>query len=69
MVADRLWAESGLQPSDVQTAVIYDPFTPFVLLQLEEFGFCGRGESAAFVRDTGIEHKFYELGELPNEIK
>ena len=54
VVADRLWAESGLQPSDVQTAVIYDPFTPFVLLQLEEFGFCGRGESAAFVRDVGI---------------
>jgi 17-hydroxy-3-oxo-4-pregnene-20-carboxyl-CoA lyase len=54
VVADRLWAESGLQPSDVQTAVIYDPFTPFVLLQLEEFGFCGRGESKDFVREVGI---------------
>jgi 17-hydroxy-3-oxo-4-pregnene-20-carboxyl-CoA lyase len=54
VVADRLWAESGLTQQDVQTAVIYDPFTPFVLLQLEEFGFCGRGESKDFVRDVGI---------------
>jgi acetyl-CoA acetyltransferase len=54
VVADRLWGESGLTPRDVQTAVIYDPFTPFVLLQLEEFGFCGRGESKDFVRDVGI---------------
>jgi acetyl-CoA acetyltransferase len=54
VVADRLWGESGLTPRDVQTAVIYDPFTPFVLLQLEELGFCGRGESKDFVRDVGI---------------
>jgi acetyl-CoA acetyltransferase len=54
LVAERLWEESGLGPRDVQTAVIYDPFTPFVLLQLEEFGFCGRGEAAAFVKDVGI---------------
>jgi acetyl-CoA acetyltransferase len=54
VVADRLWGESGLTPGDVQTAVIYDPFTPFVLLQLEEFGFCGRGEAAGFVREVGI---------------
>jgi acetyl-CoA acetyltransferase len=54
VVADRLWEESGLTPRDVQTAVIYDPFTPFVLLQLEEFGFCGRGESKDFVRDVWI---------------
>ena len=30
--------------------VIYDHFTPFVLQQLEEFGFCGRGEAKDFVR-------------------
>jgi acetyl-CoA acetyltransferase len=38
----------------VQTAVIYDPFTPFVLMQLESFGFCDPGEGAAFVREKGI---------------
>ena len=53
-VSRQLWRQSELTPSDIQTAVIYDPFTPFVLLQLEEFGFCGPGESKDFVRDTGI---------------
>jgi acetyl-CoA acetyltransferase len=54
VVSRQLWRQSGLTPADIQTAVIYDPFTPFVLLQLEEFGFCGPGESKDFVRDTGI---------------
>jgi acetyl-CoA acetyltransferase len=51
VVARQLWAQSGITPADVQTAIIYDPFTPFVMLQLEEFGFCGRGESKDFIRD------------------
>lgn len=50
LVANQLWAQSGLTPADVQTAVIYDHFTPFVLLQLEEFGFAKRGEAKDFIR-------------------
>ncbi|NML16708.1 lipid-transfer protein [Azohydromonas caseinilytica] len=50
LVARQLWQQSGLRPADVQTAVIYDHFTPFVLPQLEEFGFCPRGEAKDFVR-------------------
>ena len=50
LVARQLWQQSGLTPQDVQTAVIYDHFTPFVLPQLEEFGFCARGEAKDFVR-------------------
>ncbi len=53
-VSRRLWQQAGITPKDVQTAVIYDPFTPFVLLQLEGFGFCERGEGKDFVRDVGI---------------
>ncbi|MGW7480590.1 lipid-transfer protein [Nonomuraea muscovyensis] len=55
VVGRRLWELSGLGPGDVQTAILYDHFTPFVLAQLEELGFCGRGEAAGFVRDGGIE--------------
>jgi acetyl-CoA acetyltransferase len=55
VVARELWNQSGLGPDDIRTAIIYDHFTPFVLNQLEEFGFCGRGEAAAFIRDEGIE--------------
>jgi acetyl-CoA acetyltransferase len=48
VVAKKLWAESGLASRDVQTAFLYDHFTPFVLVQLEELGFCGRGEAKDF---------------------
>jgi acetyl-CoA acetyltransferase len=55
LVARQLYETAGIGPSDIQTAVIYDHFTPFVLVQLEEFGFCGRGEAADFIRDGNIE--------------
>ena len=48
VVAGRLWADSGLGPDDISTAFLYDHFTPFVLMQLEELGFCGRGEAKDF---------------------
>jgi 17-hydroxy-3-oxo-4-pregnene-20-carboxyl-CoA lyase len=54
-VARQLYAQAGVGPQDFQTAVIYDHFTPFVLAQLEAFGFCGRGEAKDFVRDGRIE--------------
>lgn len=53
--ARQVWESSGLGPDDIQTAVLYDHFTPFVLPQLEEFGFCGRGEAKDFLRDGSIE--------------
>jgi acetyl-CoA acetyltransferase len=55
LVARQLWKQSGLRPTDIQTAVIYDHFTPFVLAQLEAFGFCARGEAKEFVKDGNIE--------------
>jgi acetyl-CoA acetyltransferase len=48
VVARKLWAESGLGPADIQTAFLYDHFSPFVLVQLEELGFCKRGEAKDF---------------------
>ena len=35
--------------------MLYDHFTPYVLMQLEELGFCGRGEAPGFIRDGVIE--------------
>lgn len=55
VVGRQLYEQSGLAPGDIQTAVIYDHFTPFVLTQLEELGFCGRGEAKDFIRDGNIE--------------
>ena len=53
--ARQIWETSGLSPDDVKTAVLYDHFTPFVLAQLEEFGFCGPGEAKDFIADGAIE--------------
>jgi len=55
LVVRELWRQSGLRPDDMDTAVLYDHFTPFVLMQLEELGFCGRGEAKDFVADGAIE--------------
>ncbi len=55
VVARQLWAQAGLRPGDVRTAVLYDHFTPYVLMQLEELGFCGRGEARHFIADGAIE--------------
>ena len=54
VVARQLWETSGLGPDDMQCAVLYDHFTPFVLYQLEELGFCEWGEAKEFVRDGHI---------------
>jgi acetyl-CoA acetyltransferase len=55
LCARQLWAQSGLRPADVDAAVLYDHFTPFVLNQLEEYGFCGRGEARDFIADGNLE--------------
>jgi acetyl-CoA acetyltransferase len=55
IVANQLWMQAGLSPQDVQVAVLYDHFTPFVLIQLEELGFCPRGSARDFIRDGAIE--------------
>lgn len=61
IVAEELWRLSGLSPKDIDAAILYDHFSPFALLQLEAFGFCGTGQSADFVRSGGIALD----GELP----
>ncbi len=55
VVGRELWRQSGLRPDDIPTAVLYDHFTPYVLMQLEELGFCGRGEAPGFIADGAIE--------------
>lgn len=55
VVGRELWRQSGLKPDDMAMAVLYDHFTPYVLMQLEELGFCGRGEAPGFIADGAIE--------------
>jgi 17-hydroxy-3-oxo-4-pregnene-20-carboxyl-CoA lyase len=55
IVGRQLWAQAGLGPQDMQVAILYDHFTPFVLIQLEELGFCAPGEARHFIADGAIE--------------
>jgi acetyl-CoA acetyltransferase len=55
LIARQLWNTTGLGPDDMQAAIIYDHFTQLALPQLEEFGFCGRGEAKDFISDGNIE--------------
>jgi acetyl-CoA acetyltransferase len=54
-VAKQLWAQSALTPQDMSVAILYDHFTPFVLVQLEELGFCPKGEARHFIKDGALE--------------
>jgi acetyl-CoA acetyltransferase len=53
--ARHLWKNSDLGPGDVDVAQIYDAFTPLIPLSLEGYGFCGRGEGAAFTEGGALE--------------
>ena len=55
VVGRELWRQSGLTPDDIPMAILYDHFTPYVLMQLEELGFCGRGEAPGFIANGAIE--------------
>jgi len=52
--AEQLYRNADVGPADIAVAQIYDAFTPLVLLSLEGYGFCRRGEGAAFARDGAL---------------
>src|SRR6185436_5889466 len=66
LVGRQLWAQSGLTPADIQTAVLYDHFTPFTLIQLEELGFCGRGEAKDFIADGVRQLRGTSVNQVPD---
>ncbi|MDB5968685.1 MAG: thiolase [Hydrocarboniphaga sp.] len=53
-VAQRLYETSGIGPKDIDVALIYDHFSPLVIMQLEDYGFCKRGEGGPFVESGAI---------------
>ncbi len=53
--ARQLYRNSDIRAADIRVAQFYDAFTPLVLLSLEGYGFCGRGEGAAFSEDGALE--------------
>jgi len=53
--ARKLWSLADVGPGDVDVAQLYDAFSPLILLSLEGYGFCDRGEGGPFTDDGGIE--------------
>lgn len=60
--ARLLWRAAAFGPADVDVAQLYDAFSPLIPLSLEGYGFCGRGEGAAFTEGGNIE---WDTGTLP----
>lgn len=58
----RAFSQAGITPKDIQYASIYDSFTITVLLQLEDLGFCPKGEGGKFVADGNL---ISGIGKLP----
>lgn len=61
-VADRLWEQSGCKPADIDVALLYDHFSAMVVMQLEDYGFCSKGEGGPFVESGAIR---YRGGSIP----
>jgi acetyl-CoA acetyltransferase len=60
-LAKRLFDGFGIDRDDIDVAMIYDAFTPILLMQLEGLGFCGFGEAKEFIADGHLSLK----GSLP----
>lgn len=52
---ERAYAMAGVGPQDVDVAELYDCFTPVVIIELEDLGFCPKGEGGRFVEGGRIE--------------
>src|SRR5258707_7175124 len=56
------FAEAGVKPGDIKYASIYDSFTITVVMQLEDLGFCEKGQGGRFVSDGNL---ISGVGKLP----
>ncbi|MEY2770635.1 MAG: hypothetical protein RIQ38_1054 [Pseudomonadota bacterium] len=50
----QAFAQAGVHPRDIRYASIYDSFTITVIVQLEDLGFCAKGEGGRFVADGNL---------------
>jgi acetyl-CoA C-acetyltransferase len=60
--APLAFAEAGVKPADIKYASIYDSFTITVVVQLEDIGFCKKGDGGKFVADGNL---IAGVGKLP----
>ena len=56
-LARHLFDGSGIRREEIDVAMIYDAFSPILLMQLEALGFCAFGEAKDFVADGNLGHR------------
>src|ERR1700712_4319714 len=56
-VAKHLFRRAGVTPADIDVALIYDHFAPMVVMQLEDYGICAKGDGGPFVESGAIRYK------------
>jgi acetyl-CoA acetyltransferase len=56
-IARNLYEMAGVSPTEIDVACIYDHFTPMVIMQLEDYGFCKRGEGGPFVESGAVRFR------------
>jgi acetyl-CoA C-acetyltransferase len=54
--------QAGVTPSDIKYVSLYDSFTITVLMQIEDLGFCEKGQGGRFVSDGNL---ISGIGRLP----
>jgi acetyl-CoA acetyltransferase len=60
--APAAFAMAGIGPQDVDVLALYDPFTIVALMQIEDMGFCAKGEGGPFVAGDALA---FDGGRLP----
>jgi acetyl-CoA acetyltransferase len=60
--APGAFAMAGVAPNDVDVLTLYDPFTIHAVMQIEDMGFCAKGDGGAFVEGGALD---YDGGVLP----
>jgi acetyl-CoA acetyltransferase len=53
-LAEQLFGPGGVARDEIDVAMVYDAFSPILLMQLEALGFCARGEAKDFVADGNL---------------
>jgi acetyl-CoA acetyltransferase len=60
--APAAFAMAGMAPADIDVYSCYDPFTIVTIMQIEDSGFCAKGEGGAFVAGDTLH---FDSGKLP----
>ena len=57
MDVDELYEQAGLGPKDMDLVQLYDDYPVICFMQIEDLGFCDKGEASKFIKDKDLTTK------------